>query len=154
MGATGLAAPTPKPSPLHALGGRIEIAVFGAHLAGLPLNRELIERGAVFVRKVETTRDYRLYALANTTPAKPGLLSVAAGEGAAIEAEIWSLDAANFGAFVAAIPAPLGVGTLRFADGSTAKGFVVEAQAVAGAMDISRFGGWRAYLASFSHAAT
>ena len=58
----------------------------------------------MFVRKVETTRDYRLYALANTTPAKPGLLGVAEGQGAAIEAEIWSLDAANFGAFVAAIP--------------------------------------------------
>ena len=154
MGATGLPPPPPLLHPLRALGGRIEIAVFGAHLAGLPLNRELVERGAVFVRKVETTSDYRLFALANTTPAKPGLLRVADGEGAAIEAEIWSLDAANFGAFVARIPAPLGVGTLRFSDGSTAKGFVVEAQAVAGGQDISRFGGWRAYLASFSYAAT
>jgi allophanate hydrolase len=154
MGATGLAPPPPAPHPLHALGGRIELAVFGAHLSGLALNGELIERGAVFVRKVETTRDYRLYALANTTPAKPGLLRVAESGGAAIEAEIWSFDAANFGAFVAAIPAPLGIGTLRFADGSTAKGFVVEAQAAAGALDVSHFGGWRAYLASFSHAAT
>jgi allophanate hydrolase len=153
MGATGLPAPPAPALPRLAQGGRIEIAVFGAHLAGLPLNRELIERGAAFVRKVETTSDYRLYALANVAPAKPGLLRVAEGEGAAIEAEIWSLDAANFGAFVTAIPAPLGVGTLRFADGSTAKGFVVEPQAVVGALDISRFGGWRAYLSSFSHAA-
>ena len=70
----------------------------------------------------------------DTTPPKPGLLRVAEGEGAAIEAEIWSLDAANFGAFVAAIPAPLGIGTLSFADGSTRQGFLVEAEAVEGAL--------------------
>ncbi len=128
--------------------GRVEIAVVGAHLMGLPLNRELVERGGVFIRSVQTTRDYRLYALAGTQPAKPGLLRVADDSGAAIEAEIWALDLANFGAFVAAIPAPLCIGTLRFADGSSAKGFLVESTAVVGALDITHHGGWRAYRAA------
>ena len=66
------------------------------------------------------------------------------GEGAAIEAEIWSLDAAGFGAFVAAIPAPSAIGTLRFADGTARKGFLVEAAAVEGARTFRSFGGWRA----------
>ena len=58
---------------------RIEIAVVGAHLSGLPLNRELVELGAAFSREVETTPDYRLFALPGTTPPKPGLLRVGDG---------------------------------------------------------------------------
>ena len=98
------------------------------------------------MREVETTADYRFFALAGTKPAKPGLLRVAQHSGASIKAEIWALDPAGFGAFVGRIPSPLGIGTLRFADGTTAKGFLVEAEAVMGAEDISDLGGWRAYL--------
>jgi allophanate hydrolase len=127
--------------------GRIALAVIGAHLAGLPLNHELSELGGAFLRAVETTADYRLFALPGT-PRKPGLLRVADGSGAAVKAEIWTLDPAGFGAFVDMVPAPLSIGTIRLADGSSVKGFLVEAQAVAGGADISRFGGWRAYLAS------
>ena len=144
MGATGLPAP---PAPAPGRDGRIEIVAVGAHLTGLPLNRELTELGGRFVREVETTRDYRLYALPGTQPPKPGLLRVGDGEGVAIKAEIWSLDAAGFGAFVAKIPAPLGIGTLRLAGGHAAKGFLAEAAALAGALDISEYGGWRAFLA-------
>lgn len=138
----------PPSAPVRATAERIEIAVVGAHLSGLPLNGELTALGGSFVRKAKTTRDYRLFALSGTTPPKPGLLRVGDGAGAAITTEIWSLDATGFGAFVARIPAPLGVGTLRFADGTTAKGFLVEAEAVRGARDISEFGGWRKFLAA------
>ena len=62
--------------------------------------------------------------------------------------EIWALSPAAFGAFVAAIPSPLGIGTLSFSDGTSAKGFLVEAEAVKGAEDVSKFGGWRAYIAA------
>ena len=148
MGATRLPAPPAPASPMHAPVGRIEIAVVGAHLSGLPLNRELVERGAIFLREVETTNDYRLFALPGAKPAKPGLLRVADAEGAAIKAEVWALDAAGFGSFVANIPAPLGIGALRLNDGSQVKGFLVEAEAVRGAEDISSFGGWRAWLAA------
>jgi allophanate hydrolase len=127
---------------------RIEIAVLGAHLMGLPLNRELVDLGALFSREVETAPDYRLFALPGSVPAKPGLLRVAEGAGSAIKAEIWSLDRAGFGEFVARIPAPLGIGTIRLKDGGSVKGFLVEAEAVKAAEDVSRFGGWRAYLAS------
>ncbi len=127
--------------------GRIEIAVVGAHLSGLPLNRELTGAGGVFVRAAETVPDYRMYALPDTQPAKPGVLRVGAGKGTNIAAEVWALDAAAFGTFVAQIPSPLGVGTLRFTDGTEAKGFLVEAEAVKNAEDISGYGGWRGYLA-------
>ena len=131
-----------------AQGERIEIAVLGAHLTGLPLNRELVDLGASFSREVETTPDYRLFALPGSAPAKPGLLRVADGAGSAIKAEVWTLDPAGFGDFVAKIPAPLGIGTIRLNDGGSVKGFLVEAEAVKAAEDVSGFGGWRAYLKS------
>ena len=146
MGATGLVAPPPYAAAARPPTGGSRVAVVGAHLAGLPLNHELIELGGAFLREAETTQDYRLYALPGSQPPKPGLLRVADGAGAAIRLELWTLDAAGFGAFVAKIPAPLGVGTIRLGDGSSVKGFLVEAEAVKGAEDISRFAGWRAYL--------
>jgi allophanate hydrolase len=133
-------------APRRAVTPRIEIAVVGAHLSGLPLNHELTGAGGIFVRSAETGPDYRLFALPNTAPAKPGLLRVGAGQGEAIAVEIWALEPDAFGAFVARIPSPLGIGTLRLTDGTEAKGFLVEAEAVRGAKDISAFGGWANYL--------
>ena len=125
---------------------RIEIAVVGAHLSGLALNHELVSRGGVTLRAVSTRPCYRFYALAGGPPRRPGLLRVAPGEGAAIAAEVWALPAEGFARFVAAIPAPLCIGTLLLEDGSTPKGFLVEPEGLAGAEDITRFGGWRAFL--------
>ena len=138
----------PPPTQARPASGRVEIAVVGAHLSGLPLNRELVELGAAFSREVETTPDYRLFALPGSSPAKPGLLRVSDGAGAAIKAEVWTLEPAGFGAFVARIPAPLGIGSIRLNDGGSVKGFLVEAEAVKAAEDVSRFGGWRAYIKS------
>jgi hypothetical protein len=138
----------PKPEVL-AIAERLQaVAVVGAHLSGLPLNRELIELGAAFSREMEATADYRLFALTGSNPAKPGTLRVGEGAGAAIKAELWTLDRAGFGAFVAEIPAPVGIGTIGPKDGDSVKGFLVEVEAVKTAEDISCFGGWRAYLES------
>jgi allophanate hydrolase len=126
----------------------IHLAVVGAHLAGQPLNPELTRRGARLVRTVRTAPEYRLYALAGTRPPKPGLVRVRSGQGGAIEVEVWEMDAAAFGAFVAAVPPPLAIGTLRLEDGAEVKGFVCEPLAVEGARDITALGGWRAYLTS------
>lgn len=133
---------------IHAPPGRIEIAVVGAHLSGLPLNGQLTSRGGTFIRAVETSADYRLFALPNTTPPKPGLVRVATAAGTPIATEVWSLDEAGFGAFVAEVPSPLCIGTLRLADGTTAKGFLAEPEALLGARDVSSYGGWKNYLAS------
>ena len=128
----------------------IEIAVVGAHLSGLALNHELTSRGGTLLRATATEPSYRFYALAGGPPRRPGLLRVAAGTGHAIAAEVWALPPAGFAAFVAAIPAPLCIGTLRLADGTTPKGFLVEPEGLVGAEEISRFGGWRAYLQSLT----
>jgi len=134
--------------PLRASAGRVEIAVVGAHLSGLPLNGELTALGGTFLRAAETPRAYRLYALPGTAPPKPGLLRVGKDAGAPIKVEIWSLDAAGFGSFVSKIPSPLGIGTIAFGDGTSAKGFLVEADAIKSAKDITASGGWKAFLAA------
>jgi allophanate hydrolase len=127
--------------------GQVRVAVCGAHLSGLPLNHQLVNRGARLLAATKSAPAYRLYALPGGPPLRPGLLRVAQG-GAAIELEVWELPAGQFGAFVASIPAPLGIGTVELADGSTVAGFLCEAYAVDGATDITPLGGWRAYLRS------
>ncbi len=128
----------------------LPIAVVGAHLSGLPLNSQLIERGATLLQATTTAAAYRLYALPGTTPAKPGLRRVGASEaagGAAIAVEVWALPQSAVGSFLALIPSPLGLGNIELADGRQVHGFLCEAHALAGATDISEHGGWRAYLA-------
>jgi allophanate hydrolase len=144
LGATGASLPA-APEAAAPLGDAIPIAVVGAHLSGQPLNHQLTELGGRFLRATETAPAYKLYALPNTTPPKPGLARVDDG-GAAIAVEVWALSPAAFGAFVARVPAPLCIGSLALADGTRVSGFLAEPHALAGAADITRYGGWRAYL--------
>lgn len=123
----------------------LRLAVVGAHLEGQPLNWQLLERGARKLQATTTSASYRLYALQGTTPPKPGLAFVRAS-GVAIAVEIWEMPLRQFGSFVAAIPAPLGIGTLQLEDGQSVQGFICEAWALEDARDISSHGGWRAYL--------
>ncbi|KJC57205.1 allophanate hydrolase [Bradyrhizobium sp. LTSPM299] len=124
----------------------IPIAVVGAHLSGMALNGELTALDARLLEEAVTAPDYKLYAL-DTTPPKPGMLRVEAGQGTAIKLELWAMSPAAFGTFVAAIPPPMSIGTVRLADGREVKGFLVEPAAINGAKDISAYGGWRAFMA-------
>ncbi len=139
----------PAPAPVLTAAGTVRVAVCGAHLSGLPLNHQLTSLGARKVAVTQTTPDYRLYALPDTSPPKPGLVRVAGG-GAEIEVEVWELGIAEYGRFVAGIPAPLGIGTLQLANGEALQGFCCEAVAVEGARDVTEFGGWRGYLRSLA----
>ena len=126
----------------------IELTVVGAHLSGLALNGELTTLGGRFVGSVATEPCYRLYALPGGPPHRPGLLRVPDTDGLAITVEVWALPPEGIARFVSKIPAPLGIGTLKLADGSRPKGFLCEPEGVRTSTDISSFGGWRAYLAA------
>ena len=155
LGATGLALPAPVASAAAAAAaaaaapapGMQRVAVVGAHLSGMPLNHQLTSRGARLVGAAQTAPSYRLYALPDTKPPKPGLLR-AARDGVAIALELWDMPTQHFGSFVDEIPAPLAIGSLLLADGSYVKGFICEPYALERAQDVSAFGGWRAYIAS------
>jgi allophanate hydrolase len=117
-------------------------------LQGQPLNHQLTSRGATLARTLRSANDYRLYALAGTTPPKPGLVRTPGFAGPGIELEVWSLTLAAFGSFVAEVPPPMVIGTVELEDATRVKGFLCEPSALEGSSEITTFGGWRAYLAS------
>jgi allophanate hydrolase len=132
-------------TPLPTSEPQVRVAVVGAHLSGMPLNWQLAERSARLLSTTRTAAQYQLFALPGTVPPKPGLIRVEEN-GAAIELEVWEMPARHYGSFVAGIPAPLGIGMLRLEDGSEVQGFLCDPLATRDADDISRFGGWRAYM--------
>jgi allophanate hydrolase len=150
LGATGAmlrALPFPEDGGLGAAANanRMSLAVVGAHMSGLALNPQLRGLGGRFEQAARTAPVYRLHALPGDPP-RPGLVRVEQG-GVSIECEVWSLDAAALGNLLATAPAPLAIGTVQLADGSSVKGFVCEAVGAAGTPDISALGGWRAFIA-------
>ncbi|HEY3592424.1 MAG TPA: hypothetical protein VGL13_01060, partial [Polyangiaceae bacterium] len=147
MGATAEPLPTAGNVAPPAKTSTIRVAVVGAHLSGEPLNGQLTDLGARLVRACRTAALYRLYALPGTTPPKPGMARTAAG-GSPIEVEVWEMDRAAFGSFFRGVVAPLCMGTLELEDGEKVAGFLCESHALAGAEDITSFGGWRAYRRS------
>jgi allophanate hydrolase len=127
----------------------VKVAVCGAHMAGLPLNWQLADRGGQLVRTTRTAPRYRLYALPGGPPARPGMVRVEPGK--EIEVEVWELPTSTLGSFVDGIPPPLAIGTVELADGEKVKGFVCEAYGTINAHDITELGGWRRYIAEGLH---
>jgi allophanate hydrolase len=143
LGATSLPLPAAEPAaPGAAL---VDVMVCGAHMSGLPLNKQLLERGAWQVSATRTAPVYRFYALPGGPPFRPGLVQVREG-GVAVDVEVWRMPMEHFGSFVAGIPAPLGIGKVQLEDGSSVSGFLCESLGIADATDISAHGGWRQYL--------
>lgn len=117
-----------------------ELAVFGAHLRGQPLDHELTSRGARWAGPIATAANYRLTEL-DTVPPKPGLLRVAQG-GVSIVGEKWVLSASALGDFLAELPTPMLLGSVELQDGTWITGFGCDFEAATAARDISAFGGW------------
>jgi len=145
LGATGHRRPSNATAPVPPP-GCTTVAVCGAHLSGLALNHQLTGRGGVLLQTTRTAARYRFFALPGGPPMRPGLVRVAKG-GGEIEVELWALPLDEYGRFVAAIPAPLGIGMIELNDGRQVQGFVCEAYALETATDITAHGSWRAYLA-------
>ncbi len=127
--------------------GKIPVLVCGAHMEGLALHGQLADRGAVLREKTRTAPVYRMYALpaSGSIPPRPALIRDE-GAGAAIDVEIWELEPAAFGDFVAKIPGPLGIGKVLLESGEEVPGFIAEPRATEGAEEITRLGGWRPYV--------
>ncbi len=125
----------------------IPVIVCGAHLDGLPLNWQLVERGATLAEVTSTSNAYKMYVI-DGSQQRPGLIRDE-DDGSAMSIEIWQIPKAEFGSFVAGIPSPLGIGKVETSDGRWLPGFICEGYAVQGATEITGLGGWRQYMASY-----
>ncbi|ORZ35846.1 hypothetical protein BCR44DRAFT_48730 [Catenaria anguillulae PL171] len=159
LGATALPAPptldlalthsNTTDSPLGCPPTHLPLAVVGAHLLGMPLHHQLTTLDAYPLSlAARTSPNYRLYALPNSTPPKPALARITSGPGSSIAVEVYAIPLGNVGKLLAQVPAPLALGTIELESGTWVKGFVCEPRAVEGALDVTRFGGWRAYMSS------
>jgi allophanate hydrolase len=141
-GATGHALPSAE-VPDNAAAGETSLFCIGAHMSGLELNHQITTLGGRFLRQANTVPEYRLWDLGD----RPGMLR--GREGAAIAGEVWALPTAAVGSLLAQVPPPLGFGSVALSDGQCL-GFLAESEGIDGARDITRFGGWRAWLTSTS----
>lgn len=117
------------------------VAVCGLHMRGFPLEKQMIEHGAVFVREAKTAPEYKMVKLSSNPP-KPGLIHSSESD-ASFEVEIWEMPLTEFGSFAVLIPSPLGIGKVKLEDGTEIPGFICEGSAFETAEDISQTGGWR-----------
>ncbi|KAK4073255.1 uncharacterized protein Triagg1_5535 [Trichoderma aggressivum f. europaeum] len=141
-----------KPQEAHAsekiFEKRISVAVVGAHLSGMPLNKDLVSRGAVLSRKTRTSNRYRLFALQNESgPARPGLQRLQGAQaGTEIVVEVWEIPETAYAGFSDTSPSPLSIGKIKLRDESWVSGFVCEPYGLEGAVDITHFASWRSYI--------
>ena len=117
----------------------IELAVCGLHMRGFPLEKQLLDCGAAFVRQDRTAPLYRLLRL-GTLPSKPGLIR--SEPGSSIELEVWRIPLHRLGDFMRKVPAPLGFGKIQLQNGEEVTGFLCEPYVEHNSEDITHFGGW------------
>lgn len=140
------------------LSEKIPLAVCGAHLKGEPLHYQL--QSADFLGAAETAPEYKMYAFKDGAISKPAMVFAGcanknsadgASVGRSFYVELYALSPEEFGKFVAAIPAPLGIGKVKLSDGRVVSGFIGDSSIlkmiVAGsAIDISEYGDWRKFI--------
>lgn len=122
----------------------INLAVNGTLMRGLELNANMLEAGAIFVREAKTVPAYRLWSIGDRHPA---MMRVASG-GVAVAVEVWAVPPEGLASILLQEPPGLCIGKVTLADGEELLGVLGEPLLCEGQRDISRHGGWRAYVES------
>lgn len=123
----------------------ILLAVNGTLMRGLELNPNLLAVGATFVREAQTEPAYRLWSINDRHPA---MVRVKTG-GVAVAAEVWAVPPAGLASILLKEPPGLSIGKVKLADGAEVLGVLGEPILCEGQKEITQFGGWRNYTASF-----
>jgi hypothetical protein len=121
-----------------------DLAVNGTLMRGLALNPNLLAVGATFIRETATEPTYRLWSIDDRHPA---MMRVPEG-GAAIAVELWQVPAAGLGMLLWQEPPGLSIGKVRLNNGEVVLGVLGEPALCENQLEITQWGGWRAYLAS------
>ncbi|MEW1975650.1 allophanate hydrolase [Microbacterium profundi] len=120
-----------------------DVAVFGAHLSGEPLNPQLQSLGARLVGEVRTADRFRMLLIEGEVD-RPAV--VRSTDGAEIPGELWRFSPVALSTLLRSIGAPLALGQIELADGSSVLGFTASVDL--SQRDITDFGGWRAFRAA------
>lgn len=123
----------------------ILVGVCGAHMSDLPLNWQLTDLNASFIKQSKTKKGYRLFVLENKNPIRPGMMFDNTSS-SQIEVEVWSMPVENFGKFMKQIASPLGIGTVFLEDETSVYGFLCESDYLKDAKEISELKSWRVFL--------
>ena len=125
----------------------VKLAVNGTLMRGLPLEKNLLDAGAFFLREAVTAPCYRLWSINDNNPAMlrvdptdPQAVSVAV--------EVWQVPATGLASVLMKEPEGLSVGKVALSDGEIVLGVIGEPELVRGQKEISSYGGWRSYIAS------
>lgn len=120
------------------------LAVNGTLMRGLKLNPNMVAANATFVRETKTEAAYRLWTINDEHPA---MLRVTDGTGVKVAVEVWSVPPAGLAGILLNEPPGLCIGKVRLEDGSMVLGVLGEPALVEGHREITKYGGWRGYLA-------
>jgi carbamate kinase len=123
--------------------GSVLLAVNGTLMRGRKLNSHMTAAKATFVRAASTAPAYRLWSIHDEHPA---MVHVTDGSGAAMEVEVWAVPFQAVAGLLQAEPPGLAIGKIRLDDGSVVLGVLGESALVEGQREITKYGGWRAYV--------
>jgi gamma-glutamylcyclotransferase (GGCT)/AIG2-like uncharacterized protein YtfP len=119
---------------------KVELFVNGTLMRGDVLHRNL--DGALFISEAKTAPRYRLYSIGDV---HPGMIDAEAS-GVSVTGELYELDLEHLERIIASEPPGLGVGVVELEGGERRLGiFWVAPELPVTAIDISEYGGWRAY---------
>jgi gamma-glutamylcyclotransferase (GGCT)/AIG2-like uncharacterized protein YtfP len=134
-------------NPTFDLAKRVELFVNGTLMRGDVLHANL--DGADFLGEAQTALRYRLFSIGDV---HPGMI-LAESDGVSVAGEIYRLELQHLERLVIAEPPGLGIGVVELASGDRTLGiFWVAPELPDSAVEISDFGGWRAYRDSTAKA--
>ncbi|MFQ3584959.1 MAG: glutamyl-tRNA amidotransferase [Cyanobacteriota bacterium] len=125
---------------------QVQLAVNGTLMRGLALNGNLIQIGATFLREAQTAPCYRLWSIRDI---HPGMVRVRQG-GSTIALELWEIPALGLSQLLLQEPPGLSVGRILLSDGTEVLGILAEPYLCEGQVEITAWGGWRAYIGSLT----
>ena len=122
----------------------ILLAVNGTLMRGLALNPNLLDVGATFVEETTTSPEYRIWTIGDRHPAMQRVVS----GGVAVALEVWAVPPVGLASILLKEPPGLSIGLVKLGDGRTILGVLGEAWLCDTGVEITQFGGWRAYIKS------
>jgi len=122
----------------------VNLAINGTLMRGFELNANMISAGATFVREATTVPAYRLWSINDRHPA----MVRAASGGVSVAVEVWAVPPEGLAKILLQEPPGLCIGKVRLSDGEELLGVLGEPLLCEGQREITKHGGWRAYVAS------